>query len=64
MYTISIDEIEEGELHLIEIVVAGKRRISIDLNKHNTTVQIPGGLKPFSMNNTAASFFGRTNDVD
>lgn len=63
MYTIGIDEIEEGSSENIEIVVAGVRRITISLNKRNTSVQIPGGFKPTSISNSEVSFFGRTRDI-
>lgn len=60
MIIINIPEIEETQC--FEFVVANKRRITIDLNKHNLSVQIPGEVDPKSISNTEHSFFLRTND--
>lgn len=64
MYTIHIDEIEEGHTENIEIWVAGSRRITVSINKHDLSLQIPGGVKQNSIANSPASFYARSGYVN
>jgi hypothetical protein len=61
MITIHIDsEIMDGETQSFEFVVGGKRRITLDFNEKNLSLNIPGKVDPKSMSNSGSSFFLRT----
>lgn len=61
MLTISI--VEPKELEEFEIVIAGKRQITISINPKNLSLQIPRRVNPDSISSTSNSFFLRTTDM-